>query len=76
MNSKLSLLEQEIYQCKLGEQYPNPIVDIEVTRKYASDIVWSFRKQEIVKQEGKRILAKHVNNPVSHLKKTNYEKNK
>ncbi len=73
---KLSLLEQEIYQCKLGEQYPNPIVDIEVTRKYASDIVWSFRKQEIVKQEGKRILAKHVNNPVSHLKKTNYEKNK
>jgi deoxyribodipyrimidine photo-lyase len=73
---KLSLLEQEIYQCKLGEQYPNPIVDIEVTRKYASDIVWSFRKQEIVKQEGKRILAKHVNNPMSHLKKTNYEKNK
>jgi deoxyribodipyrimidine photo-lyase len=68
---KLSLLEQEIYQCKLGEQYPNPIVDIEVTRKYASDIVWSFRKQEIVKQEGKRILAKHVNNPVSHLKKKN-----
>ena len=73
---KLSLLEQEIYQCKLGEQYPNPIVDIEVTRKYASDIVWSFRKQEIVKQEGKRILAKHVNNSVSHMKKTNYEKNK
>lgn len=73
---KLSLLEQEIYQCKLGEQYPNPIVDIEVTRKYASDIVWSFRKQEIVKQEGKRILAKHVNNPVSHLKKKKYEKNK
>jgi deoxyribodipyrimidine photo-lyase len=73
---KLSLIEQEMYQCKLGENYPNPIVDIDETRKYASDIVWSYRKQDAVKLEGKRILAKHVNNPVSHLKKTNYEKNK
>jgi hypothetical protein len=41
----------------------NPIVDIEETRKQASDIVWSFRKKDEVKQEGKRILQKHVNNP-------------
>jgi deoxyribodipyrimidine photo-lyase len=66
---KLSLIEQEIYQCKLGENYPNPIVDIDETRKYASDIVWSYRKQDAVKQEGKRILAKHVNNIKSHIKK-------
>jgi deoxyribodipyrimidine photo-lyase len=66
---KLSLIEQEMYQCKLGENYPNPIVDIDETRKYASDIVWSYRKQDAVKQEGKRILAKHVNNIKSHIKK-------
>jgi deoxyribodipyrimidine photo-lyase len=66
---KLSLIEQEMYQCKLGENYPNPIVDIDETRKYASDIVWSFRKQDAVKQEGKLILAKHVNNIKSHFKK-------
>lgn len=66
---KLSLIEQEMYQCKLGENYPNPIVDIEETRKYASDIVWSFRKQDAVKQEGNLILAKHVNNIKSHIKK-------
>ena len=35
----------------------------------ASDIVWSFRKNVAVKEEGKRILAKHVNNPKSHLTK-------
>jgi deoxyribodipyrimidine photo-lyase len=32
-------------------------------------MVWSYRKKEDVKQEGKRILQKHVNNPKSHLTK-------
>lgn len=64
---KLSLIEQQLYVCEIGKHYPAPIVDIEETRKKASDIVWSFRKNEEVKNEGKRILAKHVNNPKSHL---------
>ena len=57
---KMSLLEQELYTVKIGVDYPNPIVDIEATRKAASDIVWSFRKVDAVKNEGKRILSKHV----------------
>ncbi len=59
---KLSVIEQQMYHCEIGKDYPAPIVDIEVTRKYASDIVWSFRKNEAVKIEGKRILQKHVSN--------------
>jgi deoxyribodipyrimidine photo-lyase len=43
---KLSLIEQQLYQCELGKDYPYPIVDIEATRKEASDIVWSFRKPQ------------------------------
>ena len=39
----------------------NPIVDIEATRKFASDEVWRFRKTDAVKKEGSRILKKHVN---------------
>ncbi|MCF8424491.1 MAG: DNA photolyase family protein [Bacteroidia bacterium] len=66
---KLTLIEQQLYNCEIGRDYPAPIVDIEETRKKASDIVWSFRKNEDVKIEGKRILAKHVNNPKSHLTK-------
>jgi deoxyribodipyrimidine photo-lyase len=58
---KLSEMEQEFYQCKIGVDYPQPIVDIEETRKNASYIVWSFRSTSLVKIEGKRILAKHVN---------------
>jgi deoxyribodipyrimidine photo-lyase len=64
---RLSLIEQQLYACEIGKHYPAPIVDLEYTRKKASDIVWSFRKNDEVKQEGQRILAKHVNNPKSHL---------
>ncbi|NHM01864.1 cryptochrome/deoxyribodipyrimidine photo-lyase family protein [Flavobacterium difficile] len=60
---KMNEMEQQFYNCKIGKDYPAPIVNIEETRKYASDIVWSFRKKDEVKQEGKRILQKHVSNP-------------
>ena len=60
---KLNPIEQQFYNCELGKDYPFPIVDIEETRKKASDIVWSFRKKPDVKVEGKRILNTHVSNP-------------
>lgn len=66
---KLSLMEQELYTCKIGKDYPAPIVDIEESRKFASDIIWSYRKKEDTKAESARVLKKHVNNPKSHLTK-------
>ena len=67
---KLNSIEQEFYQCKLGEDYPFPIVDIEVSRKKASDIVYAFRKGAYVKEEGSRILKKHVSNQRTGFRKT------
>jgi deoxyribodipyrimidine photo-lyase len=68
---KMTPMEQTLYNVNIGSDYPNPIVDIEATRKAASDIVWSFRKTESVKIEGARILKKHVNVTSStHTKKT------
>jgi len=58
---KLSAMEQQLYDFDLGRDYPNPIVDIEISRQKAADIVWQFRKSDDVKTEGKRILAKHTN---------------
>jgi deoxyribodipyrimidine photo-lyase len=58
-------MEQQFYNCRIGIDYPFPIVDIDETRKKASDIVWNFRKKDEVKLEGKRILKKHVSNPNS-----------
>ncbi len=57
---KLSPIEQEFYNCRIGIDYPAPIVDLEESRKKASDIVYQFRKDAYVKVEGQRILKKHV----------------
>ena len=72
---KLNTIEQQFYNCEIGKDYPFPIVDIDETRKKASDIVWSFRKKEDVKEEGKRILKKHVTNP-NKLKNARSKKTK
>ncbi len=67
---KLNPIEQQFYHCEIGKDYPEPILNIEETRKYASDIVWSFRKNDLVKTEGNRILKKHVNTANPRVKKT------
>lgn len=58
---KMTAMEQALYKVIIGKDYPNTIVDVEATRKAASDSVWSFRKTKEVKEEGSRILKKHVN---------------
>lgn len=65
---KLTTIEQELYECVIGKDYPAPIIDIEETRKLASEKVWAYRKTSEVKEEGQRILNKHVN-PESRKKK-------
>jgi deoxyribodipyrimidine photo-lyase len=71
---KMNDLEQKFYNCEIGKDYPFPIVNIDETRKYASDIVWSYRKKDEVKEEGKRILKKHVSNPNSKNRTTKTKK--
>ncbi len=58
---KLSSMEQNLYEVVIGKDYPFPIVDIEASRKAASDVIWAYRKTDAVKNEGQRILKKHVN---------------
>ncbi len=73
---KLTVQEQTQYHCIIGKHYPMPIVDIEATRKIASDIIWSFRKIDSVKIEGKRIVKKHTSNSKAlKLPKTKSKKN-
>ena len=47
-------------------------MNVEETRKIASNIMWGFRENDEVKLEGKRILAKHVHN--SKPRTTNIKK--
>lgn len=57
---RLTPIEQALYQCRIGIDYPAPIVDVEATRIKASEIMWNFRKSEAVKAEGRRILERHT----------------
>lgn len=46
---KLGLIDQQLYECEIGMDYPFPIVDLEETRKKASAAIWSIRKKEEIK---------------------------
>jgi deoxyribodipyrimidine photo-lyase len=67
---KLNPIEQAFYNCNIGEDYPAPIVDIEASRKKASDCIYAFRRDLMVKMEGKRILQRHVSNASSGPRKS------
>ncbi len=57
----LTFLEQQMYQCVIGKDYPEPIIDLKSAGKYARDSLWSVKKTKTVKSEGRRILKKLTN---------------
>ncbi len=57
---KMTLLDQKFNNMTLGEDYPFPIVDIDASRKRASDTLWEMKDDPLVKKESKRILKKHT----------------
>ena len=58
---KMNTIDQENYDCKIGKDYPNPIVDISQTYKHAASKLWSIKSDPKVKEESSRILQKHSN---------------
>lgn len=59
---KITSFEEEIYRFKRNINYPNPIVDLEKTRKFASEKLWNMQKTLSVLKESKRILKIHTSN--------------
>jgi deoxyribodipyrimidine photo-lyase len=58
---KMSEMEQEMYNCRIGIDYPEPIIsDIKASYRHASKRLWSKKGSRAVKQENRRILKKHV----------------
>jgi len=57
---EMTALDQQFYNFVIGKDYPKPIVDLKESRKYASDILWKMKDDQLVKQESYRILAKHT----------------
>ena len=58
---KMTKIEQEMYNFSIGDNYPLPIVDIEISRKEALEKIWRIKKSSKSKNIAKNILKKHVN---------------
>ncbi|WP_459210914.1 cryptochrome/deoxyribodipyrimidine photo-lyase family protein [Aquimarina rhabdastrellae] len=56
----MTSLEQGLYNFRLGEAYPYPIIDMKLNRKRASDTLWKLRTDKLVIEESKRILLRHT----------------
>ncbi len=57
---KLTGLEAQMYQLPEDSPYLNPVIDLDESGKAARERLWSFKGRLDVKQESKRILARHV----------------
>jgi deoxyribodipyrimidine photo-lyase len=57
---KLTGIEQDLYQVKIGVDYPAPIVELEAAGRFARENIWQAQKLPSVQKEAKRILGKHT----------------
>ena len=57
----MTLMEQSFYGVLIGENYPFPIVNLEISSKNAKEKIWKHKKNPLVKKEINKILRKHVN---------------
>lgn len=53
-------MDQQLYRCVLGTDYPVPVVDIQSTYKHASAELYRMKKNGLVRSEAERILKKHT----------------
>ena len=45
---------------KLGEDYPEPMVDLTQAAKEARERLWAFRERDDVKHGARAVLKKHI----------------
>ena len=56
----MSEIEQELYQCKVGIDYPAPIIDLKTAAAYARVHLWKTKKTKEVALNNEHILEKHT----------------
>ena len=67
---KLSPMEEIIYQCQLDKVYPRPIVDIQVTGKFARDTLWAVKNSQESRKYSQVILKRHVKSNRSNTQRS------
>jgi deoxyribodipyrimidine photo-lyase len=54
---KLTLMEQQQAKCILGEDYPMPVVNLEVAAKFARENLWGLKNSRQVRENNKEVLG-------------------
>lgn len=57
---KMSEMDQIMYDFKLGQNYPKPIVDFEKAHREAREKLWGIKNSDKNKHHAKKILKKHA----------------
>lgn len=57
---KTSAMESRMYGFEPGQDYPLPLVDLDMARKEAASRIYSIRGTKLARKESNRILAKHT----------------
>ncbi|MEL6822081.1 MAG: deoxyribodipyrimidine photolyase, partial [Calditrichota bacterium] len=53
-------MDEILYEIRIGEDYPRPLVNISKSGREARDLLWSLRENQLVQQENRRILQRHT----------------
>lgn len=56
----LTVIEQDLYQIRIGVDYPVPIVELESAARFAREKIWQAQKLPTVQLDAERILNKHT----------------
>jgi deoxyribodipyrimidine photo-lyase len=56
----MSEMDQIFHNCKIGIDYPAPIINLEESRKFATETMHGIKKSIESKLNGKKVLEKHV----------------
>lgn len=57
---EMTHLEQSLYHCRIGTDYPAPLVSLEESTQKAREVLFKFKGSRAVRQEAAKILRKHV----------------
>jgi deoxyribodipyrimidine photo-lyase len=58
--SKMTQLDAQFLHFDLEKDYYKPIIDLKIASRKATETLWTVKKSDESKRNGKRILAKHV----------------
>ena len=58
-NDRVNEIDQDLFNCKIGIDYPEPIVDHGLQVKKAKQILYGIKKTEGARVEAKKVYLKH-----------------